>query len=249
MDDQRLDAAIRMLRRRRRWRLEDLAQAAGVSKSAAQRIERGHVVSSSVGHVRKVAAVLEIRVDLVPRWRGGELDRLLNGEHSRMGEAVARWLREIGGWEFAPEVSFAIYSERGVIDILAWHPGRQMLLIIELKTSIVDVQDLVGTMDRRKRLARRIASERGWSPKAVSCLVLVADERTNRRRVQEHAAILRAAFPSDGRRLSGFMRDPAEAASILAFWPSTHGRGPRSGSGGAHRVERSRGALPLHDHA
>ena len=44
----------------------------------------------------------------------------------------------------APEVSFSIYGERGVIDILAWHPGRRALLIIELKTDIVDVNELVG---------------------------------------------------------------------------------------------------------
>ena len=36
--------------------------------------------------------------------------------------------------------------------------------IIELKTGLGDPQALVGVMDRRIRLATRIASERGWVP-------------------------------------------------------------------------------------
>ncbi len=51
-------------------------------------------------------------------------------------------------WLAQPEVSFAIYGERGVIDILAFHPRSRALLVIELKTGIVDVQALIGTVDR-----------------------------------------------------------------------------------------------------
>ena len=61
-----------------------------------------------------------------------------------------------GGWLFAPEVSFSVYGERGVIDLLAFHPASGCLLVIELKTAIIDVNDLVGTMDRRCRLAAGI---------------------------------------------------------------------------------------------
>ncbi|MEA2632936.1 MAG: hypothetical protein QOE66_3155, partial [Chloroflexota bacterium] len=73
---------------------------------------------------------------------------------------------QLPGWILAPEVSFAIYGERRVIDILAWHPGRRALLLIELKTELVDMNELLGTLDRKRRLARRIAQERGWDPES-----------------------------------------------------------------------------------
>ena len=179
----------------------------------------------SVETLRGVAAALEIRVDLVPRWRGGDLDRLLNARHSALHEQVALDLRRRAGWVFLPEVSFAIGGERGVVDILAFHPGRLALLVIELKTEIVDVNELVGTLDRKARLARRIAAERGWEigPEvAVSTWLIVAPSRTNRRRVQAHSTMLRTAFPADGRAISGWLDRPVRPIRCLSFWPDLH---------------------------
>jgi hypothetical protein len=116
----------------------------------------------SLASVRAVARALDVRVELTARWRGGDLDRLLNARHSALHESVARNFLERPGWLAEPEISFAIYGERGIIDILAWHAGRQMLLVIELKTDIADVNELVGTLDRKRRLAGNVARERGW---------------------------------------------------------------------------------------
>jgi hypothetical protein len=130
-----------------------------------------------------VAATLEIRLDLVPRWRGGDLDRMLGAGHGRMHEQVARLLRRYPAWIAAPEVSFAFYGERGVIDVLAFHPARRMLLVIELKTELVDVQELLSAVDRYRRLASRVAVGRGWYAKDVAAWVVFRDTSTNRRRV------------------------------------------------------------------
>src|SRR5688500_11688458 len=64
-------------------------------------------------------------------------------------------------WEIAPEVSFSIWGERGIIDLLLWHSCRRALLIIELKTDIVDVGEMLGTLDKKRRLAWQIASGGG----------------------------------------------------------------------------------------
>jgi hypothetical protein len=78
--------------------------------------------------------------------------------HESVAEALRRrW----PAWILAPEATFSIYGERGAIDILAWHPGRRVVLVIELKTDVVDLNELLGTLDRKRRLARTIASERG----------------------------------------------------------------------------------------
>jgi hypothetical protein len=43
-----------------------------------------------------------------------------------------------------------------------------MLLVVEVKTAIVDVAELLGTLDGKRRLAVRVARERGWQPTATS---------------------------------------------------------------------------------
>ena len=178
-------------------------------------IERGHLDGATLRTIRKLAAALEVRVDLVPRWRGGDLDRLIHGRHAAMGSLVVDRLRD-AGWEVAPEVSFNYYGERGVIDIVGWHPTEAALLIVELKTELVDVNELLGAMDRRLRLARRIASDRGWQSRTIGAWVVLADSRTNRRHAATAGALLRAAFPEDGRAVAGWLRRPVRRQ--LALW-------------------------------
>jgi transcriptional regulator with XRE-family HTH domain len=222
VDDQRLGGVFRSVRIQRRWRQEDLAGAAGVSRSTISRLERGHVGELSVSTVRKIAAALDVRVDLVARWRGGDLDRLIGGGHSAMHEAIAQLLISTAGWVSAPEVSFSVFGERGVIDVLAWHAERRMLLVVELKTELVDVQSLVGQVDRYRRLARGIGRERGWEAATVSCWVVLGDSRPNRRRLARHATVLRGAFPVDGRSMAGWLRRPDRSIAALSFLPNDH---------------------------
>ncbi len=131
---------------------------------------------------RSVATTLGIRADVRLRWQGGELDRVLNAVHAALHEELARYLGGRVGWARRHEVSFSIYGERGVIDILAWHAETRSLLIIELKTELVDPQDLVATMGQQIRLGTRIAAQYGWAPLSVSVWVVVVDSSTNRRR-------------------------------------------------------------------
>ena len=219
MDDQRLGATIRAVRVRRGWRQTDLATRSGVSPATISRLERGHPGSLTLDTIRGVSAALDIRVDLVPRWRAGDLDRLLNAKHSQLHELVARWFaRELPAWTLAPEVSYAIYSERGVIDIVAWHAGRRAILVIELKTDIVDVNQLIGKVGEKARLIRQIVRDRGWDPLTISTWVIVADGRTNRARLRAHRAVLRAAFPSDGQSMRRWLADPVGDIAGLSTW-------------------------------
>ena len=71
--------------------------------------------------VHGVALALDAWVAYSVRWRGGELDRVLSAGHAAMHEALARWLAALPAWELAPEVSFSIFGERGIIDALCWH--------------------------------------------------------------------------------------------------------------------------------
>jgi transcriptional regulator with XRE-family HTH domain len=93
MEDSRFGAAIRAVRRKRRWRQRDLAVRVGVSAATISRIERGHLDTLSIRTVRAVASALDVRVDLLARWRAGDLDRLINAGHSALHDSVAAWFK------------------------------------------------------------------------------------------------------------------------------------------------------------
>ncbi len=217
--EQRVGAAMRAVRRRRGLRQADVAASAGVSRATVWRLERGDLGSLPFGTACRVARALGMRIDIVPRWHGGELDRLLNARHSAMHEQLARRFRSMPAWTVAPEVSYSVFGERGIIDILAWHPRRRALLVVELKTAIVDVQQLLGSMDQKRRLAARIGRERGWATAdaTTSVWVAVSDSRTNRARLAAHATLVRGAFPDDGRAIVGWLADPRRPLSALTF--------------------------------
>src|SRR5439155_21224930 len=101
------------MRIRRRWRQVDVAVRARTSQNLISRVERGHAGSVSLDSLRRIAAAMDARLDVVPRWQGSDLDRLLNARHSAMHEAVAAMLGDTGGWAGAPEVSYAIFGQRG----------------------------------------------------------------------------------------------------------------------------------------
>lgn len=249
MDALRFGAVFRAVRLRRGSRQLDVARAAGVSPATVSRIERGHFAALSVGTLSRVAATLEIRVDLVPRWRGGELDRMLGAGHAAMHEAVAAVL-VAADWLMSPEATFSIYGERGAIDILAFHPPTGALLVIELKTDLVDVQALIGAVDRYRRLAPRLARERGWSLQSVSCWVILRESPSNHRRLAAHATVLRTAFPHDGRQVRGWLRKPSGSIAALSFLSDSHRRTAMTSSSGVQRVRvhRSRSTATTDRH-
>jgi transcriptional regulator with XRE-family HTH domain len=246
MDDARVGSAIRAVRVRRGLRQEDVAVRAGTSRQTVGALERGGLATIQAGVLRRVALVLGLQLSIKLRSPRGDLDRVLNAAHADLHEAIAQLLRSLPGWTWRPEVSFSIYGERGVIDILAWHAATRSLLIIELKTVLVDPQELVATMGRRTRLGREIARDLGWVPDTVSAWVIVLDSSTNRRRHRHHLGLLRAAFPQSGHAMRGWLRRPSASIAAMSFWsydapagvtrmsrPVQRVRGPRSTSGRA----------------
>ena len=237
-----MGASVRAVRLRKGWRQRDVAARAGVSGPTVSRIERGQLHLLSVGTLVRVAAALEIRIDWLPRWRGGELDRMINAGHAAMHDVAARAFARTG-WTLVPEATFSIYGERGAIDILAYHARTGSLLVVELKTDIVDVQGLIGAVDRYRRLAPQLADDRGWAVRAVSCWVVLRESPSNRRRLAAHGSVLRTAFPDDGRRMRGWLREPLGSVRALSFLSVVHPLTARAGSSGGNRVRRRRSSV------
>ncbi|HSW41959.1 MAG TPA: helix-turn-helix transcriptional regulator [Patescibacteria group bacterium] len=235
MSDQQVGATFRVVRIRSGKRQEDVATGAGVPRSRVSSVERGHLDDVPIDQLRAIATYLEIRVEIVVSWRGGDGARIVNERHSRMHELMAGRLAAIPGWEFATEVTFSRWGERGTIDILAWHAHTRTLLIIELKTEIPDPAGVVAQVDRYERLAPWIGRARGWDPLRVATWVLVAESDLNRRQVARHRVMLRNAFPLNGQFLRRWLRDPSAGSTR-----------PAGGAGaGGSRVPGRRGVRGL----
>lgn len=119
------------------------------------------------------------------------------------------------------EATFSIFGERGSVDVLAWHRPTGSLLVVEVKSVVADAQDTLAALARKIRLAERIAPA-DWQARSVSSLLVIADTRTNRRRVAALEATFRNAFPHRATQVRRFIAQPDP--SIRGLWflsPST----------------------------
>jgi transcriptional regulator with XRE-family HTH domain len=240
MDDVHIGTVLRVIRTRTGLRQSDVARRAGVRREVVGRLERGALGRIQLDTSRAIATALGVNLDIRARWRGGDLDRVVNEAHARLHEELGRHLGTLKGWTWRAEVSFSIYGERGVIDILAWHAESRSLLIIELKTAVVDPQGLVESMGRRVRLGPRIAAQFGWQPATVSAWIVVLDTRTNHRRVLRSSTLLRSAFPADGHQMRSWMLLPAGSIHSLSYWTDVRPDARRRPSGHRDRVRARR---------
>jgi transcriptional regulator with XRE-family HTH domain len=229
MSDVQVGRVFRAVRLRLGKRQQDVADEASVSRQVVSRIECGHLEQVSPSALRTVARVLAIQLDLTARWRGGDLDRMLNRRHAALHEAALGILAGYPGWQVASEVSFNVWGERGIIDLVGWNEEQRALALVELKSEFVDPGELVGTMDRRQRLAAAIAETRGWKPRVVGMWVIAADTRTNRRHLAASRRLLRGAFPADGHDMTRWLTKPTTSIRGLSFVsvPRAAGEGKR----------------------
>jgi transcriptional regulator with XRE-family HTH domain len=182
MDDVRVGRLLRALRRRRGLRQFDVALAARVAQSTVSLIERGHLDRLSLRTVRTVFAVVDARFEGSVSWRGGAIDRLLDERHALLVGEIATLLRSLG-WRVEIEVTFAVYADRGSIDVLAYHPATRMLLVVEVKTELTSIEETVRRHDMKSRLAARIAAERfaaGTSGPDANLAAAATHRRTSR---------------------------------------------------------------------
>lgn len=245
MDDHRLGRTIRVLRQRRGWRQVDLAARSQASQSAISEIERGRSDRYTVATIRRVLRALDATCHMDVVWGGrGDLDRLLDADHARIVQVWAQRHRA-AGWDVWPEASYSIYGERGRIDLLAFHPASATLEVTEVKTGLWDVQETIGVLDAKVRLAPRIAAQRGWRPRRVVPVVVLMDGSTVRRRVAEHAALF-AMLDVRGSSVRPFIRDPRRAGSgLLAFVPLPRTNHVGLRRAGQQRVRVSRQAVSV----
>lgn len=216
MDSQRFGRSIRALRQRLDWRQADLASRSGTSQAAVSSVERGVIGGASFGDVGRMVVALGGELDVRVRWRGEELDRLLDATHAAIGDSLVRILTDLG-WECAVEVTFAIRGEKGAVDVLAWHRPSGRLLVIEDKSVVPDLQSMLSSLDRKVRLAKEIAAQRGWRATGVARAIVLTGSPANRARAERFGATLKVVLPQDGRTMRRWLAAP-DGSNPSALW-------------------------------
>jgi len=211
MNWMRLGRTARAIRLRLGLRQVDVSARAKVSRSVVSIIERGRTERLSIGTLEAVLAVLGARLESKLLWQGTELDRLIDAGHAALAASVKERL-ERWSWHVRVEVSYSHYGERGRIDLLAWHPVAHVLLVVEIKTDLVDVQALLGSMDVKVRLAPRLAERFGWPVSRVVPAIVFIEDRTTRRRLDRLSSLF-DRYSLRGQAAIGWARRPAAAAA------------------------------------
>lgn len=223
-----------MLRLRRGMRQRDVAARAGLSAAAIGRHENGRIGSLSA--LEKHASVFGLRVEVRVLGRAGQLVRMADEEHAAIVEAVAAWFRAVGH-QTETEASFSEWGERGRIDLLAFDPATGLLVVVEVKTQLLDLQDLFGSLNVKERLADTVAQRRGWVVRRRVSLLAVADTSANREIVRRHPTLF-AEFAR--RRLSSAAFAPDDAR--LLTWVSNEEAARPPWVAGRERVRIRRSA-------
>ena len=142
-------------------------------------------------------------------------------------------------------MSYSVYGERGSIDVFAWHPRFRILLVVEVKTELVAIEETLRKHDQKARLAQRIAAEQfGWKATGTARLLVLPSLSTPRRRVQRHAAVMDVAYPLRGASLRRWMATPTEPAAGLLFIDVDGAA--RGGSSSISRKRVRRRSSPAH---
>jgi len=233
----------RHLRHRLGWRQRDLGDRIGLSQGEISLFERGRIDGMPIATVRKILGGLDAELVLYVRWRGRDLDRLLDAGHARLCNDIAGLLVD-QGWEVAPEVSYSVYGERGSIDLLAWEPKTATLLVTEVKTEVASVEATFRKHDEKVRLAPAVARERfGWEARVTARLLLFPEHRTIRRQVDDESALFGRVYPTRNVGVRRWLRSPEGPMSGLIFLPDTSQARGRRGRASPKRVRVGRPRL------
>lgn len=247
---------IRASRVRMGFRQEDVARTARVSRDVLSDVENGRAGSVRIDLLERIAGAcgLRLRLDLLPTR--ADLARTRDVAHAELVERIVSLL-EGAGWAIALEAQ----TRRGSIDVLAFHSATRMLLVIEVKSRLTDLQEMLRALARVTGEAPRSVAGLGWDPRAVSILLVVGDTSTQRRVIERHRSTFAAAFPLRTREIRRWLAAPVTPVRGLMFLPYARRRDvmqyvairvrrPRAGDRSIHarpRVHassRARGSAP-----
>jgi transcriptional regulator with XRE-family HTH domain len=248
MDDIKVGALGRALRHRLGWTQRQLGARISLSQQVISLFERGHLDDLTLRTARRIAAGLEVSLILEARWRGGEGARLLDADHAALVNSIVGLLRA-GGWEAVVEYTFNHFGERGSIDIVGWHPASRCLLLVEVKSRLLDTQTTLATLDRKVRVVPTLlARERGWRAASIGVVLAMPGSTANRSAVARHEATFASTFPDRAVAVRSWLRQPQGRLGAVWFLSDTSGGSATKAVATRRRVRSTAPRSPLRDH-
>jgi transcriptional regulator with XRE-family HTH domain len=196
-----------------------LARRIDRSQGCVSLVERGNVAALSVAEADRIAraigATLVFGVE-APVLLGGARQR--DAAHARCVAYVARRLAA-AGWIVRREVAIGTRERPGWIDVLAFNPETRVLLVIEVKTDLVDIGGLERQLGWYHREARNRCRDLGWDPSGIVATALILATVANDDRIRANAVGLRQVFPRRWRDLMSVIggAQPDGAGWVLAM--------------------------------
>lgn len=195
MDLLRIGSLLRAKRLEARLRQIDVARRASVGQATVARLEAGRCPAVRLDALTAIAAAVGVDAELVLRCGRARLALLLDARHARLGELVVTTFKA-NAWQVRVEYSFSHYGERGSVDVVGWRPAERALVVVEVKSQLVDVQDTLSTLDRKARLVPALlARDEGWRPALVGRILVLPEATASRLAIARHGATFDAALP------------------------------------------------------
>jgi transcriptional regulator with XRE-family HTH domain len=175
------------------WSQAELARRGHVSAGSVALLETGalNATLEMVGRILEpLGIVLDLRF-LLPFTEGRQRDRA----HAACVAYVQRRL-ERAGWSVVREVEIGSQGARGWIDLLALSPDGSHLIVIEVKTVLLDVGQIERTVGWYQRQAVGAARRLGWRPATTTAWLLILMTESNEATVRASRAALAQSFPA-----------------------------------------------------
>ena len=220
----RFGATIRTGRIARGWTQRQLADRAGVPQSVVSTIETGE--GGELATLERVCVALggELRLEAHLPY-AGDGSRQLDLGHARC-IGTARRLLEASGYDCATEQEVMDGQWRGRIDLLSFDTTMRRLVVVEVKTELLDAGGLERQVDRYARLCLDVARRRGWRVAEVSVAVLVLATAQADAFLLANREVMAGAFPVRGRAAIDCLleRKPLRGRILLMLDPCRRGR-------------------------
>lgn len=186
---------VRDGRRRIRKTQGQLAAAAGISRGYVAAVERARA-NPTLDVVARISAALGLEAALVmvePILVDGPHQRDL--VHARCSGYVERRLRG-ATWLTEREVEVVAGRSHGWIDLIAFDRATETLLVIEIKTSLVDLGLVERQLGWYERSAGNAARRIGWTPRRIVSWLLVLATEEVEIAIRRNRDVLERAFPT-----------------------------------------------------
>jgi transcriptional regulator with XRE-family HTH domain len=219
--------AVRSARTRSGWSQRELARRLRVSHGAVQRLEggtRNHLnLAVADAAVRLLGIRLTVDADL-PGFpdRADQRDAV----HAWCCDSVVRRLRA-HGWQVWTEVEVGRERYRGWIDVLAYRREDRALLVVEMKTVIVDLGRTIRSLSWYARSAGDAARRLGCAPRSVVPALFVLATVESDARLMVAPDLIRSALPGRAAGLTAWIEGSAGGLpppTLAMFDPSSHRR-------------------------